>query len=60
MDIIKVLIVFKAYHSSQEFQRSICNVALMPLRQLSKYKGPAPRLPNDQTDIIDETIGFFR
>ena len=32
----------------------------MPLRQLSKYKGPAPRLPNDKTDIIDETINYFR
>ncbi|XP_002127960.1 actin-related protein 2/3 complex subunit 3-A-like [Ciona intestinalis] len=49
-----------AYHSAQTFQKSIGNLALVPIKCPTKYKGPAPRLPNDATDIIDETIGFFR
>ncbi|CAK8681172.1 actin-related protein 2/3 complex subunit 3-like [Clavelina lepadiformis] len=49
-----------AYHSTQTAPRSVGNIAVLPLKCLSKYKGPAPRIPPDQSDIIDETIGFFR
>nr|CAB3223166.1 actin-related protein 2/3 complex subunit 3-like [Phallusia mammillata] len=50
-----------AYHSSCQSQQSVGNIALVPLRCLTKYKGPAPRLPpSENQDIIDETIGYFR
>jgi len=50
-----------AYHSSQKFEKSLGNIALAPLKSMTKFKGPAPRLPpNEPQDIIDETIGYFR
>jgi actin related protein 2/3 complex subunit 3 len=33
-------------------------MALVPLR--TKQRGPAPRMPDGQVDIIDESINFFR
>jgi len=40
-------------------QRSVANVGLLPLRVTTKCRGPAPPCQSG-TDIIDETIGFFR
>jgi len=46
-----------AYHSAQESDRTVCKMALLPLR--TKYKGPAPQSSAD-TDIIDESIYYFK
>jgi len=48
-----------AYHSSITAPRSVSNIALLPLRITTKCRGPAPT-SQDPTDIIDETIGYFR
>lgn len=48
-----------AYHSSMTSQRSLSNMALLPLRITTKCRGPAPPV-QDGPDVIDETIGYFR
>jgi len=52
-----------AYHSSfnQGNARQICSMAVLPLK--TSYRGPAPPVPGnqqDQPDIIDEAIDFFK
>lgn len=49
-----------AYHSSKEFNTCVANMGLMPLRQATKFRGPAPRLPPDQQDVIDEALYYYR
>jgi len=41
-------------------RRYISNIPLLPIRRVSKFKGPAPEMPPDQTDIIDEALHFFK
>ena len=36
----------------------IGNMAMLPLR--TKYRGPAPLLPADGIDIIDEALQYFK
>merc|ERR1712227_754256 len=47
------------YHSSQvQTMPSLGNIAFLPLKGTTK--GPAPKAPEDQEDIIDECIKFFK
>eukprot|EP01095_Lingulamoeba_sp_RSL-Kostka_P014160 TRINITY_DN609_c0_g1_i1.p1 TRINITY_DN609_c0_g1~~TRINITY_DN609_c0_g1_i1.p1 ORF type:complete len:190 (-),score=60.85 TRINITY_DN609_c0_g1_i1:226-744(-) len=49
------------YHSSfnEEQARNLCNMSILPIK--TKYKGPAQAIKNnDQVDIIDEALDFFR
>lgn len=41
-------------------RRYISNIPLLPIRQESKFKGPAPMAPADQEDIIDEALRYFK
>ncbi|XP_072048039.1 LOW QUALITY PROTEIN: actin-related protein 2/3 complex subunit 3-like [Amphiura filiformis] len=47
-----------AYHTSLTSQRSIGNLALLPIS--TKYKGPAPPHNGEGSDIIDEAIHYFK
>lgn len=40
--------------------RYISNIPLLPIRQTSKFKGPAPVAPADKEDIIDEALRLFK
>jgi actin related protein 2/3 complex, subunit 3 len=50
--------MFQAYHSQiKDYQQSIANMALLPLR--TQHRGPAPA-GNIEQDIIDEAIYYFK
>lgn len=49
-----------AYHSNQVVVKCIANTALLPLRKTTKYSGPAPKQDNQEEDVIDEAILYFR
>uniref|UniRef100_A0A1I7YRA6 Actin-related protein 2/3 complex subunit 3 n=1 Tax=Steinernema glaseri TaxID=37863 RepID=A0A1I7YRA6_9BILA len=49
----------KAYHSKfTECDMMVGNMGLLPLR--TNFKGPAPRVPADHEDIIDEALLYFK
>merc|ERR1711879_917635 len=52
--------VLMVYHSSYNNAqcRQMCNMSILPLK--TKYKGPAPLLKEDQPDVIDEALRFFK
>jgi actin related protein 2/3 complex subunit 3 len=53
-----------AYHSKRNEDRNeeVCSCAICPLK--TELKGPAPLFsptgPDDDEDIIDETLNYFR
>ncbi|RKO95192.1 Arp2/3 complex 21 kDa subunit ARPC3, partial [Caulochytrium protostelioides] len=49
-----------AYHSAFNAPggRMAGNMGIIPIK--SKIRGPAPPAPEDQEDVIDEAIDFFR
>jgi len=50
--------IFQAYHSQiKDFNSSVANMALLPLR--TQFRGPAPQ-SNIEQDIIDEAIYYFK
>jgi len=47
------------YHSNFNAEsKTVANMAILPLK--TKFKGPAPQAQNDQEDIIDEALNFFK
>lgn len=50
---------FKAYHSSfLEYQQIIGNTAVLPFK--TQFRGPAPTQVNQESDIIDEALYYFK
>ncbi|XP_029656743.1 actin-related protein 2/3 complex subunit 3 [Octopus sinensis] len=48
-----------AYHSGISLNKSLANMALLPIK--TQYKGPAPKEVDETTqDIIDEAIYYFK
>ncbi|XP_073835592.1 actin-related protein 2/3 complex, subunit 3A [Musca autumnalis] len=48
-----------AYHSTiKEFPTTAGNMAILPLR--TQFRGPAPQQMNNDNDIIDESLYYFK
>lgn len=53
------MIVLQAYHSTfLEPQQVIGNTAILPFK--TQFRGPAPLQTNQESDIIDETLYYFK
>ena len=49
-----------AYHSALNdlSVKEVCGCSILPIK--TKTRGPAPPCPDDQEDIVDEILDFFR
>jgi actin related protein 2/3 complex subunit 3 len=50
---------FQAYHSQLlDYNQCVGNIAMLPFK--TQYRGPAPPFTGGDTDIVDESIYYFK